>query len=622
MTEKITNLRPSIAVLRQLLILLWTTAILAAQGQVLSKHHITDPERAPKAGATLDGKLRVYGEWNSDGSYQLKLRDNISGAVKGLPLGQGYIYNEIISPEGKQIAYLSESDDGHIDVKVYTVQTENIKSIFSSTDVLFAQLHEWSQNEKLLAASMFMKDRSFQYLLFDIDNNTVHVLTKDFFKSMNYNFQQTKICFSPDNRFVAYDRGNGGWYPRDIFYQNIANVGIELKLIQNWGNDLLLGWAPDNRTVLFASDHSGKWNLMTAELEDGKLRGNPGVLIEDVGNIFGSFGFVSLGFKKDGSYFYTIGRPEVSLYLGNVDGDNREIEKLSTVIRFNTGVEWSHTGDSLAYVRGRGTEYDPFEIIIRNMRSGRERIIKIKELMRHGGHSFEPRWSIDGKNMITVARQRDFDGPEIDSQGLYNLELETGHIKPILRTGSICGLDCIMAPVWCSDSTLIFKRRATETIVMINLSNLIEKEIYKGPSIGSIRTDPTSNFAVSPNGEFFAFILTDWEERTNSLMVLRLKDENAHPEELLRVSGNELVSVPSWMPDSKTLVYAHTSFSSSTTFALYRISVDAKTPEPIGITNADGLIPLAIAIHPSGKKIAYTAGKPYNDSRQWWILRR
>lgn len=602
-------------------ILIWTTFVSTVHGQAATNHHTTDPKLAPERGIIAGDKFRVYGEWTSDGSYQLKLKNNITGTARVLPVGSGYIYNEIISPEGEHIAYLSESNDGIIELRVLSLQTEKTKTIFHSQEVLLAQLYEWSSNGKLIAASMFMKDRSFQYLLFDIDRNSFHVLRKDYFKSMNYNFQQSRICFSPDNRFIAYDcTSNGGWFPRDIYFQSTEKTGTEAVLIQNPSNDLLLGWAPDNRTILFASDRSGKWNFMSVEMENGKPTGATKILKEDVGNIFGSFGFVNLGFTKDGSYFYTIGQPKVSLFLSILGKDKSETQKVSSLTGFNTGVEWSHSGDSLAYVQGRGTEYDPFEIIIRNMISGKEHVVKIAELMRHGGHSFETRWSNDGNNMIAIARLRKFNGPEMDSQGLYKIELKTGKAEPIIRTESICGLDCIMAPLWCRDGTLIFKRRATETIVRMNLSTRVESEIYKGPSIGSIRTDPTTNMAISPNGKYLAFVLTDWKEGINSLMVLSLDGASHRPEELLRVSGNELVSIPSWMPDSKTLLYAHTRFADSISFELFKISLADKQPEPLGIANSEGLIPLSISVHPDGKKIAFTAGIRYNDSKEWWVL--
>jgi len=277
--------------------------------------------------------------------------------------------------------------------------------------------------------------------------------------------------------------------------------------------------------------------------------------------------------------------------------------------------EWSRDGQYLAYAWGRGTAYQPFILAIRSAKTGKERRLRLDKLIRHGGHGFEPRWSPDGRFILADARERDYAGPLMDSQGLYRIDVQTGSVSPLVRTTTICGSNCIESPVWSPDGRAIFERRATQSIVTRNLETGEEEELYRAVPPASVHHWPTSNLAVSPDGQRLAFVWTDGKAGITALMVI--PTAGGEPRELLRAQEPEMISVPAWTPDSRHIIYARSVAGEKRRFELWRISAEGGEPQNLGLAMA-GLEPYGLSVHPDGRRLAFTAGTP--DREEVWVL--
>jgi Tol biopolymer transport system component len=431
-------------------------------------------------------------------------------------------------------------------------------------------------------------------------------------KTLNWSYQRNRMSFSPDGRFVAYDLApQGGWSARDIFAMPVEG-GPEIPLVQHPANDLLLDWTPDGREVLFASDRSGQWDLWVIQVSDGKPRGFPELVKPNIGPMDNG-----LGFTRDGSYYYEVGVWENDAYFATLDPATSRLRgptKLVNHVGYDTSTEWSRDGQYLAYARGRGSEYDPFILGIRSTKTGKERQLRLDKLMRHGGHGFEPRWSPDGRFILGTARERDYAGPLMDSQGLYRIDVQTGSITPLVQTD--CGSNCVESPVWSRDGKVIFKRRATQSIVTRDLETGEEKELYRAVSPAQIRHWPTSNLAVSPDGQRLAFVWADGKLGITALLVL--PTAGGEPRELLRGQEPESISVPAWTPDSRHLIYARSVTGEKGKFEFWRISAEGGEPQNLGLM-MEGLLPYGLSVHPDGKRIAFTAGT--ERSTEVWVLK-
>ena len=429
---------------------------------------ITDSE-LPDHSITPDSTYKFFGQLVNDSiGYHLFSKNLKTGDTAKLSNGIGYLGKVIMSPNGKQLAY-EWSEGDYTEIRLVNIDGSSHQVLYSDS-VLFSQLQDWSPDGKYVSAMVFNKDRSFESLLIPVSNKPVKVLRRQQFKSLNWGFMQCKMSFSDNGKFIAYDIStNNSWYNRDIYIRPI-NGGNEVPIVKNSANDLLIGWLPGSKGIIFCSDRSGRWNLYYLEVLNGKPRGSPQMIVQDVGAPI-----TVLDFTKDGSLYYKKGvHNTFNLSIATLDTSSKKIIDtiiLSSHIGFNTAVQWSRDGKHLAYAWGIGSGYEPLTLAIRSDKTGKERLIVLDKLMRHGGHGFEPQWSPDGKYIISDGRLRDYYGPGMDSQGLYEIDLNSGDCKPIKISSTICGLDCYWAPSWLKDGRLLFGKRQTATLFLKDLKN-------------------------------------------------------------------------------------------------------------------------------------------------------
>jgi len=614
-----------------LIILLCLAVSLVPSCKVPPKHYklteLDDSRVGQSARVSPDGRYLSDEDEEAEGVWDLK-----SG--KKHPTGSG-LGPFTFSSEGKQIAWdwgnplrdapppAFSSSSGALRRSEETTSMTFMPDIPRYNTALNAELlrswfHDWSPDRKYVAATFMLKDLTYQLGLVSVSDGSVRVLKTQAFKTINHNFQRVEVRFSPDGRFLAYDLApRGGWYPRDIFAVSFAG-GPEIPLVENAANDLLFGWTPDGKSILFVSDRSGGWDLWTIKVVDGRPNGPPARVIQNFGVNW------SAGFTRDGSYFYTVLARESDVYLTDLDPATSRLrtpEKLVSHTGWSTSVEWSRDGQSLAYASGDGFEYDPYVLGIRSVRTGKERQFRLDTLLRFGEHGFEPRWSPDGRFILVEARERDYPGPLIDTQGLYRIDVQTGSVSPLVRTSTAgCGRECLESQLWSPDGRVIFKRRRPERIVSLDVQTGQEKEIYRAVPPAEVFHWPTSNLAISPDGQRLAFVLLDRKAGTTTLKVIPAAGGEAL--ELLRAHQSDdyvsTISLPAWMPDSRQIIYARNVAGQKRQFELWRVSAGGGEPQSLGLT-MQGLEPYGLSVHPDGRRIAFTAGKPWHS--EVWVLK-
>lgn len=594
-----------------LLVLLQLYAAGQKNTKINSQPHKVEPADFPDNNLTPDKKYRIEQEWIGDTSYII-IRNVSTGDKSRLSKEGGYTFNSVLSPDGKMVAY-ARSVDSITELRVVGTDSSGSHVLYSKRDVELFQIHEWSRDNKYIAASVISdKDRSFTLIISNVTNNSTRIIKEQKFKSLNANFQYNRMSFSADGRFIAYDLGPASaWFPRDIYAMPVTG-GPEITLVKNVANDLLLGYSPDPHHILFASDRSGTWDLwITAINADGKPAGSAKKIVKDIGNtISGNYiFFTNSGFTPDGSFYYKKTAASTQLHIATLDTVKKVIRNQKTLSShpgFNISPQWTRDGEYLVYGWGSGNEYDPFVLSIRSVKNGKERKLKLNQLMRHGGHGFEPQWSPDGRYLLATARQRDYSGPGMDSQGLYMIDIENGNAKPFVLTESICGLDCMMTPLWLSNGKIIYERRLTESIVLRDIKTGEEKVLFHSDTAGLIRIWPGSNLAVSPDNKKLAFVLTDWGQGITKLMVLSL--EGGTPAELLEVRNGESITHPAWLPNSTDIIYARSADVDGPKFELFTISSDSGLTSSLGLKmGREGIT--GLSVHPDGKQIAFTTDR-------------
>ena len=151
------------------------------------------------------------------------------------------------------------------------------RQLFDNEDVGWISPDDWSPDGKWLAVRLTRKDRTAQIGVIAVQDGSLRVL-----KSVDWR-GPTRLFFSADGKYLAFDLPAGeSTEQRDVFV--LATDGSqEIPVAVHPSQDVLVGWSPDGKRVLFASDRSGSMGLWAVGFADGKVQGAPQLLKPDIG---------------------------------------------------------------------------------------------------------------------------------------------------------------------------------------------------------------------------------------------------------------------------------------------------------------------------------------------------
>ena len=500
-----------------------------------------------------------------------------------------------LSADGKEIAYEWINPAGVHELRIIGIDGSGDRIIYSNPNVSnWVDSMDWSPNGSHVLAILRVGGGTYQIVLVSVANRSVRVL-----RSFDWYPQWGKMSFSPDGRYVAYDfPSEKGARQHDIFLLPIDG-SPQLHLVVHPASDFFLGWTSDRRQILFLSDRSGTWDVWTLEIADGQPHGKPKLVKAGIGAIESS-----LGFTRDGSYYYTRTRWSNHVYLTTFDLATDKLgkpEKLVSNVGYDTSVAWSPDGQYLAYVFG--DRYD-IAVGVRSRETSEERRFQVN-MTRLGSHAVQPQWSPDGRFLLAQGREPNY------RQGLYRIDARTGQVTPTVQTETYCPPDCVEWPVWARDGKLMFARWTKpwpgRTIVVQDLETEREKELYRVVAPAGV-----AHLAVSPDGQRLAFVWWDTEKGEAALKVI--PTAGGETRELVKLPKPELsgygqpIAALAWTPDSRDLIYAPSTIGQRR-FELWRVSATGGEAENLGVA-MEGLLPYGLSVHPDGRRIAFTAGTP------------
>jgi Tol biopolymer transport system component len=289
-------------------------------------------------------------------------------------------------------------------------------------------LHDWSPDGKYLALSVQRADNSMQIGLVSVSDGSFYAL-----KSLEWPGPGT-MRFSPDGKYLAYDAPQAQTgSEKDIFILALDG-SREFRSVSNESNDVLVGWSPDGKWLLFTSDRWGTTDLWGASVSDGKTIGQPLQLRSNIGA-----GFRPMGWTPFGALYYKTsqggGDSTSRLQLASLDWNTGLLSSAPVGTRGylenSSQSAWSPDGKSLAYLstlRGRAGNESPL-LAIRSVATGSTRELRPKQLSTIG---VVEGWSPDGRALWVVAN--DTKGPELDlGDGLYRIDVETGDAVAVIQ---------------------------------------------------------------------------------------------------------------------------------------------------------------------------------------------
>jgi Tol biopolymer transport system component len=368
--------------------------------------------------------------------------------------------------------------------------------------------------------------------------------------------------------------------------------GSEIPLIEHPADDRLVGWTPDGRKILFASDRTSRRDLWMIDVTEGTPQGSARLLKAE-------FDGGPIGFTADGSFYYHISTAASNVYLARLDATGLDFEgepelTTSQLVGSTTMGDFSPDGKFLVYRAGRaGRGYHHrgpgnWMLVIYSVETGQERILTYP-LFRPDNRMCGPQFSPDGRSLLVC-------GAGLESgRGVYTVDAETGAAVLI---DSVSVTDNLWnQTVWSPDGKSIYVSSWT-SLSKLDPATGRKTEIYQ-----SKEKEEMEGLDVSPDGRWLAFY-----RLPNSLVVL--PSAGGEPRQVAQL--HELAqSIPlfvSWMPDGEHLLFGKRRRE------LWKVNIETGAQQQIGpeIEN------LAHAtMHPDGRQITFTVEQ---SGSELWVM--
>jgi len=490
-----------------------------------------------------------------------------------------------VSPDGKQVAYtvLKTSKEGSWELRVVGLNGSPPRVLYRGH---YLEPRGWSPDSRHVLALLEPEGNlTYRIGLISVEDGSVRLL-KDLGGAA-----PSHMCFSPDGRYIVYDFP-GKKDPRSHGSYNIfllaADGSSDVPLVEHPANEAVLGWSPDGKRVLFASDRTGTTDAWMIEVADGKPQGAPELVKRDVGQIY------PLGFARNGSFYYGVWTKMHDVYVGSLDLKTGKLLGSPSQVsqRFmgyeNTDPDWSADGHYLAYISQKRTPPRARILVICNADTGEERDL----LVKRGGFVY-PRWAPDGRSILLCTSYG----------GIYQVDPGTGAITDIVKNPDSSSF--VHFHAWSPDGKAIFYihrsrgEKYVDRILSRNLETGEERELWRGEMVLDI-----PHLLASPDGRQLAAC---------SRESLRLVPAGGGElRELLKAQGAESLWLVSWTPDGRYLLFTKTLKGAA---ELWRIAARGGQPERLGPLPK----PLngELRLHPDGQRVAFTGGE---DKFEVWVI--
>jgi len=549
-----------------------------------------------------DGKYVTY----IDNSGNLALRD-LKAETSRLLTNEASMdpyqsaYSSRWSHDGKQIAYNweKEFENGQeIQLRVLALEDPKPRVIFRG-DVLkraWVEPQDWSPDGKQILVRISQEGEAYQLALIPVQGGSAKVIKTiepgAVFPGMAF--------FSPDGRYVVYDRLPGKGAASDLFIVDVTG-GDETPLVRHPADDRLLGWSPNGNWILFLSDRSGNPTFWVIRVSKGKPQGSPLSVSRSVNRI------TPLGFAKDGSFYYIDIKAETGdIYTAGIDFD---AGKLTTspekAIRryegWNGAPRYSPDGKSLAYISCRGclsvwSGIGANALCIHSLESGIERVF-IDEFASLDIRSIRiAGWSPDSRSVVVRA-----------GGGFYLVSLDTGKISTLIKPSPDIQL---LTGEFAKDGrhflyALVDKKEGISKIQSLDLRNGEERELYRSEK-------GLKYLAISPDGKWLATIN---DPRTPSLLVI--PTSGGIPRTVHHFDHVNEIWNPEWTPDGKYILCGTSLPEGKEGKILYEIPVEGGKPQEI-------LFPREFlhrpTVHPDGQRIAFQCVEGGSNDAEVWVI--
>lgn len=541
-----------------------------------------------------DGRYLTYVDWGGAGN--VVLRDLTAGTDR--PLTKNVAYGQFgqgmfsaISKDGKQVAYAWVNNAGGNELRIAPLEGTGVpefRRILDNEDLAGISPRDWSPDGKRVAVHLTRKDLTGQIALVGVQDGTLRVL-----KSVDWR-GPTKIFFSPDGKYIAYDLAVADTNDEGHVFVLAIDGSRETAVVEDRSRNVIMGWSPDGRHLLFASDRTGSMALWALPVADGKAVASPRVVKADIGSSW------SLGLTASGALYVFKDSNTRYVRVASIDLDAGRLMAASPggfqrFIGSGGTPDWSRNGESLAYRVCGASEAIPCTLAIASVATG-----QVRELRPKLTYFNNPRWSPDSQSVTVYGR--DLKG----RRGVYRIDARTGDILPVMvpRPGEL--------EQFAPDGKKIYYRvRNPVRIIERELASGLERELFRHKGEGG-----GVSMILSPDGRFIAAV--DGNDTSTTLLLIAIAGGESR--ELLRASrpeafdGFRLI----WTTDSRAVILPKHLTTNSDRKELWLVPVTDGRPRKLDINVASWVMPGGgFQLHPNGGQIAFVAEAGGSGPEVW-----
>ncbi len=505
------------------------------------------------------------------------------------------------SPDGKKIVYTWLNKEECFELRIIEIDDSEPRVLYPVGKMEYVHPFEWSPDGNNILALVTQAPNISKVGLISVADGSFRVLKTTDMIANNLPL----FTFSPDGKYVAFSfLQDEDTQNRDIFLISVDDKQ-ETTLIEHPMNDSLLGWSPDGKWILFASNRTGSTDAWIVRVDQGKQIQTPEMIKKDLGHI------EPMGFSRSGSFFYGVSNQGTDIYEIGIDPESGKVKSplakaTQRYLGSNRTPDYSPDGRYLAYVSTRGPRPIQHSVLcILDLQTGGE-----KELQPEQIDFFYPRWSPDGR-VISVEGW-----DEARNRGVYRIDVQTGAVDSILQVES--GV-AIYSHRWSKDGQSIFYARSDpeeKGPVAYRKSHIYVHDIDSGQDkILPGSPDDAKDIDISPDGRWLALLNRD-ENR-----VLRvIPSSGGEPRTLYSIERvmNPVIS-PAWIAGGKYILFQTASDSSEveSTFELVRIPADGGQPQRLGVKMAEFR---HFSVHPDGEHIVFHSRGAKTEWPEIWVM--
>ena len=550
-----------------------------------------------------DGRYLSYTDWDSGDIAIHEIAGGQDRFITHTGNAKGGKWKEFaeesaISRDSRQVAFSWWNQAGdRYELRVANLTGEaNPRKLYDDPENAWLMPCDWSPDGKSIAVIISRKDRTDRLGLVSVSDGSLRVLRSGVWPGNG------RVSFSPDGKYLGYDLPEGDVpEPRDLFVFSIDS-NREIPVATRRGEDIMMGWSPDGKRLLFASDRAGSLGLWAMPFTSAGPAGAPEVLKTDLGAVD------SLGVTQSGALYYSVhgGGAVFDIQMASFDPATGKLSGSRPIAdeypESRSNPHWSRDGKLLAYVAQRGPAHRlTSQIVIRSGDTGQ--VVRGLPHRITGMDGFAP----DNRSLLAH-------GFHEGQWGVFRIDLETGAIAPLaVQPPKQPGF---VSAAWSADSSSLFlvrqnAERTECTLVRRDVASGEEKELLRKPYIGGV-----FGFSLSPDGKYLTVSSVD--EPSNSRTMLLVAAAGGEVREVMRIPSGvpadslrnmnrgDVLNAPSWFPDGRSFLLRKGSRDAHRPADLWQVSIDGAPRKLPGTLDWNVY---GFRLQPNGQKAAYVVGQ-------------